>query len=350
MILTKKRMETVDDEITERALGFIDQSHKSGKPFFMWFNTTAMHFRTHCAPKHAGRTGQGFYNDVMAAHDDHVGQLLNKLDDLGIANDTIVMYSTDNGPHFNAWPDGGITPFRSEKDTNWEGGWRVPCVMRWPGKFKAGTVLNDIVAHQDMLPTLLAAAGDPNVSQKLLKGYKVGDKTYTVHIDGFNVLPYLTGEEKESPRKNFFYISDDGDVLGVRMGDWKSHFDGAAGQATGVLGRTIREASLPEVRALAPRSLRAGSRKTRTPTATGALARFPSCTRCRRLWRNRSRISLSIRRVRSQRHSTSTRLCTNWLKRKRPCRLARRLPQKPVRRVARRPAKTAQQEHALAGD
>ena len=220
-ILTKKRMETVDDEITERALGFIDQSHKSGKPFFMWFNTTAMHFRTHCAPKHAGRTGQGFYNDVMAAHDDHVGELLNKLDDLGIANDTIVMYSTDNGPHFNAWPDGGITPFRSEKDTNWEGGWRVPCVMRWPAKFKAGTVLNDIVAHQDMLPTLLAAAGDPNVSQKLLKGYKVGDKTYTVHIDGFNVLPYLTGEEKESPRKNFFYISDDGDVLGIRLGDWK---------------------------------------------------------------------------------------------------------------------------------
>jgi arylsulfatase A-like enzyme len=220
-ILTKKRMETVDDEITERALGFIDQSNKSGKPFFMWFNSTAMHFRTHCAPKHAGRTGQGFYNDVMAAHDDHVGQLLNKLDELGIADDTIVMYSTDNGPHFNAWPDGGITPFRSEKDTNWEGGWRVPCVMRWPAKFKAGTILNDIVGHQDMLPTLLAAAGDPNVSQKLLNGYKVGDKTYTVHIDGYNVLPYLTGEMKESPRKNFFYVSDDGDILGIRLGDWK---------------------------------------------------------------------------------------------------------------------------------
>src|SRR4051794_11087405 len=219
--LTKKRMETIDDEITERALGFIDQSHKSGKPFFMWFNTTAMHFRTHCAPKHAGRTGQGFYNDAMAAHDDHVGQLLNKLDDLGIANDTIVMYSTDNGPHFNAWPDGGITPFRSEKDTNWEGGWRVPVFVRWPGKIQPGTVLNDLASHQDWLPTLLAAAGDPDITAKLREGHRVENRTYRVHIDGYNLLPYLTGEAKESPRKSFFYISDDGDVLAIRIGDWK---------------------------------------------------------------------------------------------------------------------------------
>jgi arylsulfatase len=219
--LTKKRMETIDDEITAKALDFIDRSAKGDKPFFVWWNSTAMHFRTHCAPKHAGRTGQGFYNDVMAAHDDHVGELLNKLDELGIADNTIVMYSTDNGPHFNAWPDGAITPFYSEKDTNWEGGWRVPTFLRWPGKFKAGEVFNDIVCHQDMLPTLLAAAGDPEVSQKLLNGYKIGDMNYKVHIDGFNQLAYLTGEAAHSPRKNFFYVSDDGDIMAIRMDDWK---------------------------------------------------------------------------------------------------------------------------------
>jgi arylsulfatase A-like enzyme len=219
--LTKKRMETIDDETTAAALKFIDQSHKDGKPFFVWYNTTAMHFRTHCADKHKGKSGQGDYNDVMVAHDEHIGEMLNKLDELGIANDTIVMYSTDNGPHFNSWPDAGITPYRSEKNTNWEGGWRVPAFVRWPGKIKAGTRVNGIVAHQDWLPTLLAAAGEPDICTKLLNGYKVGDKTFKVHIDGFNMLPYLTGEAKESPRQSFFYISDDGDVLGLRMGDWK---------------------------------------------------------------------------------------------------------------------------------
>jgi arylsulfatase A-like enzyme len=148
-------------------------------------------------------------------------QNLNKLDELGIANDTIVMYSTDNGPHFNSWPDAGITPFRSEKNTNWEGGWRVPAFVRWPGKIKAGSRLNGIVSHQDWLPTLLAAAGELDICAKLLNGYKVGDRTFKVHIDGVNMLPYLTGEVKQSPRQSFFYISDDGDVLGLRMGDWK---------------------------------------------------------------------------------------------------------------------------------
>ena len=219
--LTKKRMETVDEETTDAALKFIDKTHKDGKPFFVWWNTTAMHFRTHCAEKHQGKSGQGPYNDVMVAHDENVGKMLDKLDELGIADNTIVMYSTDNGPHYNSWPDAGITPFRSEKNTNWEGGWRVPAFVRWPGKIKAGTVLNGIVSHQDWLPTLLAAAGEPDISAKLLNGHKAGDKTFKVHIDGLNMLPYLTGEVKESPRQSFFYISDDGDVLGIRMGDWK---------------------------------------------------------------------------------------------------------------------------------
>ena len=219
--LTKKRMETIDDEITDHALDFIDRAHKEGKPFFLWYNTTAMHFRTHCAEKHKGKSGQGDYNDVMVAHDENIGRMLAKLDELGIADDTIVMYSTDNGPHYNSWPDAGITPFRSEKNTNWEGGWRVPAFVRWPGKIKPGTVLNDIVSHQDWLPTLLAAAGEPDIAAKLLEGHKAGGKTFKVHIDGYNMLPYLTGEAKESPRKFFFYISDDGDILAIRMGDWK---------------------------------------------------------------------------------------------------------------------------------
>mgnify|MGYP000222880612 CR=1 FL=1 len=168
-----------------------------------------------------GKTGHGIYADGMAELDYVVGKLLDKLDELGIAEDTIVMYSTDNGPHYNTWPDAGITPFRAEKNTNWEGGWRVPAFVRWPGKIEAGSVLNGIVSHQDWLPTFLAAAGDPDVKDKLLTGHKAGDKTFTCHIDGFNMLPYLTGEVEESPRKTFFYISDDGEILAIRYGDWK---------------------------------------------------------------------------------------------------------------------------------
>jgi arylsulfatase A-like enzyme len=220
--LTKKRMETIDDETTEAALKFIDKCHADGKPFFLWYNTTAMHFRTHCADKHKGKSGgQGDYNDVMVAHDEHIGEMLDKLDALGITDDTIVMYSTDNGPHYNSWPDAGITPFRAEKNTNWEGGWRVPCFVRWPGKFKAGTVINGIVSHQDWLPTLLAAAGETDVKEKLLNGTQVGEKTFKVHIDGYNMLPYLSGETQTSPRDSFFYISDDGEIMAMRMHDWK---------------------------------------------------------------------------------------------------------------------------------
>ncbi|GAO01395.1 arylsulfatase [Anaeromyxobacter sp. PSR-1] len=219
--LTRRRMETIDEEITDRTLEFIERAHREGKPFFVWYNTTAMHFRTHCAEKHRGKSGQGEYNDVMVAHDENVGRVLRKLDDLGIAADTIVQYSTDNGPHYNSWPDAGITPFRSEKNTNWEGGWRVPCFVRWPGHFPAGTILNGIACHQDWTPTLLAAAGDPAVKSKLLEGYPIGDRTFRVHLDGHDLLPYLTGAVKESPRDAFFYVSDDGDLLAIRFGDWK---------------------------------------------------------------------------------------------------------------------------------
>ena len=219
--LTKKRMETIDDEVTEQALRFIDEAHQADKPFFMWYNTTAMHFRTHPAEKHKGKSGQDDYGDVMVAHDENIGRMLNKLDELGIADNTIVMYSTDNGPHFNSWPDAAITPFRSEKNTNWEGGWRVPAFLRWPAQIKAGTVLNGIVSLQDMLPTFLAAAGEPDVAEKLLEGHTIGSKTFKVHLDGFNMLPYLSGEVKDSPRNYFFYFSDDGELLAIRMNDWK---------------------------------------------------------------------------------------------------------------------------------
>jgi arylsulfatase A-like enzyme len=223
--LTKKRMETVDEEITARALAWMETQVKADKPFFLWYNSTAMHFRTHLADKNRGKSGQDDYSDRMVTHDEQIGEVLNKLDELGIADNTIVMYSTDNGPENDTWPDGANTPFRSQKDTNWEGAWRVPCFMRWPGKFKAGSVLTGIGSHQDMLPTLLAAAGDPDVSKKLLTGYKAGDKTFKVHIDGLNLLPWLTGEVKESPRDYFFYVSDDGGVMAVRTGDWKLVFE-----------------------------------------------------------------------------------------------------------------------------
>jgi arylsulfatase A-like enzyme len=219
--LTKKRMETIDEEITDKALAWMEKQAKADQPFFLWYNSTAMHFRTHVAAKNRGKSGQDEYSDRMVTHDEQIGQVLDKLDELGIADNTIVMYSTDNGPENDTWPDGANTPFRSQKDTNWEGGWRVPAFIRWPGKIKPGTVLNGIVSHQDMLPTLLAIAGDPDVTQKCLTGYKVGNKTFKVHIDGFNMLPYLTGQVKESPRTEFFYMSDDGEVMAVRMGDWK---------------------------------------------------------------------------------------------------------------------------------
>jgi len=222
--LSKKRMETIDEEITARAIEWMEQQAKAQKPFFLWYNSTAMHFRTHVAEKNLGKSGQDPYSDRMVVHDEQIGMILDKLDELGIADNTIVMYSTDNGPENDTWPDGATTPFRSQKDTNWEGGWRVPAFIRWPGKIKAGTVLNGIVSHIDMFPTLLAAAGDLDVTQRLLKGTKVGDKTFNVHLDGYNMLPYFTGEVKDSPRQSLVYFSDDGELMAVRLGDWKLQF------------------------------------------------------------------------------------------------------------------------------
>jgi arylsulfatase len=222
--MTKKRMETMDEEITAGALDFIERQHKADKPFFCWWNSTKMHIWTHLKKGVEGKTGLGVYPDGMVEHDRQVGQLLAKLDELGIADNTIVMYSTDNGAESLSWPDGGTTPFRGEKDTNWEGGWRVPTAIRWPGVIKPGTVSNDIFSHQDMLPTLLAAAGEPDIAAKLKKGYTAGKKTYKVYIDGFNLLPFLKGEAKENPRPGFLYWGDEGDLMAIRYGNWKVHF------------------------------------------------------------------------------------------------------------------------------
>jgi arylsulfatase A-like enzyme len=224
--LTKKRMETCDEEFLEAALDFIDRQHEADKPFFVWFNTTHMHFRTHVKPESRGQAGrwQSEYHDVMVDHDTHVGALLDKLDELGITGDTIVFYSTDNGPHMNTWPDGGMTPFRNEKNSNWEGAFRVPAMVRWPGVIEPGTVSNEIVSMHDWLPTFLAAAGEPDIVEKLKKGHQASDKTFKVHIDGFNLLPYLSGDEEKSPRPGFFYFSDDGDLVALRYDNWKIVF------------------------------------------------------------------------------------------------------------------------------
>jgi arylsulfatase len=233
--LTKKRMETVDEEFLEAASDFIKRQNKARKPFFVWFNTTHMHFRTHVKPRSRRQSGrwQSEYHDVMIDHDKHVGKLLDLLDELGIADNTFVMYSTDNGPHMNSWPDAGMTPFRNEKNSNWEGAYRVPAMVRWPGKIKPRSVSNEIVSHMDWLPTLVAMAGEPDIKGKLKEGYKAGEKTFKVHLDGYNLLPYLTGVEKKSPRLAFFYFSDDGDLTGLRYDNWKMVF--MEQRATGTL-------------------------------------------------------------------------------------------------------------------
>jgi len=222
--LTRKRMETVDEEFLAATKEFIQRAKKADKPFFVWFNPSRMHFYTHIKPEHQGISGQNFYADGMVEHDMHVGELLKLLDDLKIADNTIVIYTTDNGPHYNEWPDGGITPFRGEKNTNWEGGFRVPTVIRWPGHIKAGSVSNEIVSAQDWVPTLMAAVGEPDIKGKLKKGHKAGNKTFKVHLDGYNQLPYLTGKEEKGSRKEFFYFSDDAELIGLRYNDWKAVF------------------------------------------------------------------------------------------------------------------------------
>jgi arylsulfatase len=223
--LTKKRMETVDDETIDAALNFIDRAVKSDQPFFVWWSGTRMHFRTHLKPESRGLSGQDEYSDGMVEHDMHVGELLKKVDELGIADNTIVFYSTDNGPHMNTWPDAAMTPFQGEKNTNWEGGWRVPAMVRWPGKIEAGSVSNEVVHHMDWLPTFVAAAGEPEIKEKLKKGgVRAIGRSYKVHLDGYNILPMLTGETAKSPRQEIFYFSDTGDLTALRYGDWKAIF------------------------------------------------------------------------------------------------------------------------------
>jgi arylsulfatase len=229
-LLTKKRMETVDDETLAAAKDFIKRQVKEGKPFFTWWNGTRMHFRTYVKEELRGISGQDEYSDGMVEHDRHVGELLKLLDDLGIADNTIVMYSTDNGPHYNTWPDAGTMPFRGEKNSNWEGAFRVPAFVRWPGHFPANTTLNGIVSHEDWLPTFAAAAGAPDIKEKLLKGVTLNGREYRNYIDGYNLLDYLSGKSEKSPRNHFWYPDDEGQFVAARYADWKLVFKANRGQ------------------------------------------------------------------------------------------------------------------------
>jgi len=243
--LTKKRMETVDEETLAAAKDFIQRQHKAGKPFFCWWNSTRMHFRTHVKAENRGISGQDEYSDGMVEHDMHIGQLLKLLDELGIANNTIVFYSTDNGPHYNTWPDAGTMPFRSEKNSNWEGAYRVPAFVRWPGHFPAGETLNGIVSHEDWLPTFSAVAGDPEIKGKLSKGIELNGRMYRNYVDGYNQLDYFTGKVKESPRKEFIYVNDDGQIVAMRYSDWKVVFLENRGEAFGVWREPFVELRVP---------------------------------------------------------------------------------------------------------
>ncbi|MCA8980003.1 MAG: arylsulfatase [Planctomycetes bacterium] len=232
--LTKKRMETVDDETSAAALDFIQRQHEAGKPFFCWWNGTRMHFRTHVKDELRGISGQDEYGDGMVEHDMHIGLFLAKLDELGIADNTLVFYSTDNGPHMNSWPDAAMTPFRGEKNTNWEGGWRVPAMVRFPGRIEPGTISNDIMHHMDWLPTFASVAGDTTIKQRLLDGTELGERKYRVHLDGYDFSDYLFKGAEKGPRDEIFYFSDDGDLTALRFRDWKMVF--MEQRETGTLG------------------------------------------------------------------------------------------------------------------
>jgi arylsulfatase A-like enzyme len=234
--LTKKRMETIDDETSAAAIDFMQRQARANRPFFCWFNSTRMHFRTHVRDSHRDKPGLNSrteYADGMIEHDATICAILKTVDDLGIANNTILIYTTDNGPHQNSWPDAGTTPFRSEKNTNWEGAFRVPCMIRWPGRIQPGSVSNEMISGLDWLPTLMAAAGDPDIKNKLLRGHQAGSKTFKVHLDGYNQLPYLTGQQPAGARKEFIYFNDDGDLVAVRYENWKVVFEEQ--RATGTL-------------------------------------------------------------------------------------------------------------------
>jgi arylsulfatase len=222
--LTKKRMETIDDESMAAAKDFITRKVKAGEPFFCWWNGTRMHFRTHVKPEHIGISGQDEYGDGMVEHDMHVGELLKLIDDLGVADNTIVQYSTDNGPHYNTWPDAGTTPFHGEKNSNWEGAFRVPCFIKWTGHFPAGVTLNGIVSHEDWMPTFAAIAGVPDIKEKLKAGVELNGRTYKNYVDGYNQLDYLSGKTDQSPRNEFIYLNDAAEVVAIRVGDWKATY------------------------------------------------------------------------------------------------------------------------------
>ncbi len=245
--LTKKRMETIDDETVLAAKDFLKRQTAGDKPFFCWWNATRMHFRTHVKKEHMGLSGPAGneYHDGMVEHDMHVGELLDHLEELGLAENTIVMYSTDNGPHFNTWPDSATTPFRSEKNSNWEGAYRVPAFVRWPKEFPAGVTLNGVIAHEDWLPTFAAAAGEADIKEKLKKGTKLNGRVYRNYIDGHNQLQYLTGQASESPRKEFMYVNDDAQVVALRLGQWKGVFLENRGQGFGVWREPFTELRVP---------------------------------------------------------------------------------------------------------
>lgn len=242
--LTKKRMETVDDETLAAAKDFIQRQVKAEKPFFVWYNTTRMHFRTHVRAERRHK-GNDEYTDGMIEHDNMVGDILKFLDDNKLADNTLVVYSTDNAPHFNTWPDGGMVPFRSEKNSNWEGAYRVPCYVRWPGHIPAGTVLNGIVSHEDWLPTFAAIAGAPDIKEKLLKGVELNGRQYKNYIDGYNQLDYITGKAKESPRREFMYVNDDGQIVAIRYDAWKAVFLENRGMAFEVWREPFIELRVP---------------------------------------------------------------------------------------------------------
>jgi arylsulfatase len=245
--LTKKRMETIDDETVAAAKDFIVRQQQAGKPWFVWWNGTRMHFRTHVREEHTGISGPSGdeYHDGMVEHDGHVGELLALVDELGVEDNTIVMYSTDNGPHYNTWPDAGTTPFRSEKNSNWEGAYRVPAYVKWPGHFPAGEVRNGIVSHEDWLPTFAAISGAPDIKEQLKKGVRLNGRKYRNYIDGYNQLDYLEGKTDQSPRHEFWYVNDDGQVVAARYDDWKVVFLENRGVAFGVWREPFVELRVP---------------------------------------------------------------------------------------------------------
>ena len=245
--LDRKRMETIDEEFLTAAKDFIVRKQQEGRPWFCYFNSTRMHIWTHLKPESQGRTGLGVYPDGMVETDGHVGQLLQLVDDLGMTDNTIVVYTTDNGAEVMSWPDGGSTPFRGEKDTNWEGAFRVPCVMRWPGVIRPGTIVNDICAHEDFIPTFAAAAGEPQIVEKLRKGLEMGYRTFKVHLDGKNLLPFLKGEVKDSPRREFLYWSDDGELMALRVDNWKAHFKEQDAKGLEVWRQEFKNLRLPKL-------------------------------------------------------------------------------------------------------